>query len=82
MEGDEAVAEGPLVHGLVEDDVLREDDHGDVLKLAQPLHDLSHGLGLGLLDHGTDPNHDQTLRVLNHRTRKTKAMKTMNCHEN
>lgn len=67
MEGDEAVTEGPFVHGLVENDVLGEDDHSDVLKPAQPLQDLGHGLRLGLLHHGTDPHHDLSLRGLRRR---------------
>lgn len=58
VEGDEAVTQRPLVDGLVEDDVLWEDDHSDVLEPAQPLQDLGHGLGLGLLHHAADPHHD------------------------
>lgn len=61
VEGDEAVTQGPFVHGLVEDDLLGEDDHCDVLKLTQPFHDLGHGLGLGLLHHGADAHHDLPL---------------------
>lgn len=64
VEGDEAVTQRPLVHRLVEDDILREDDHGDVLKPAQPLQDLGHRLGLGLLHHAADPHHDLSLRWL------------------
>lgn len=64
MEGDEAVAEGPVLHGFVEDHILLEQHHGDVLKEAQPLQDLLHGLGLGLLGHGADPHHYLPLRGL------------------
>ena len=64
VEGDEAVTQGPFVHGLVENDVLREDDHSDVLKPAQTLQNLGHGLWLGLLHHGTDAHHDLSLRRL------------------
>lgn len=46
VEGDEAVTKRPLVHGLVEDYVLWEDDHSDVLEPAKPLQDLGHRLGL------------------------------------
>lgn len=65
VEGDEAVTERPFVHGLVEDDVLWEDDHSNVLKPTQPLQDLGHRLGFGLLHHATDPHHDLSLRGLN-----------------
>lgn len=61
MEGNEAVTERPFVHGLIEDDVLWEDDHSDVLKPAQPLQDLGHWLGLGLLHHAADPHDDLLL---------------------
>lgn len=61
VERDEAVAQRPFVHRLVEDDVLWEDDHGDVLKPAQPLQDLGHRLGLGLLHHAADPHQDLPL---------------------
>lgn len=64
VEGDEAVTEGPFVHRLIEDDVLRENDHGDVLEPAEPLQDLGHGLGLGLFHHAADPHHDLSLRGL------------------
>ncbi len=65
VEGDEAVTQRPFVHGLVEDDVLWEDDHSDVLKPAQPLQDLGHWLGLGLFHHAADPHNDLLLRGLN-----------------
>ena len=64
VEGDEAVTQRPLVHRLVEDNILWKDDHSDVLKPAQPLQDLGHWLGLGLLHHATDPHHDLLLRRL------------------
>lgn len=64
MKGDEAVTQRPFVHRLVEDDVLWEDDHSDVLKPAQPLQDLGHWLGLGLFHHAADPHHDLSLRGL------------------
>lgn len=44
VEGDEAVTQRPFVDGLVEDGVLWEDDHSDVLEPAQPLQDLGHWL--------------------------------------
>lgn len=65
VEGDDTVTQRPFVHGLVEDDVLWEDDHSDVLKPAQPLQDLGHWLRLGLLHHAADPHHDLSLRGLN-----------------
>lgn len=65
VEGDEAVTQRPFVYGLVEDDVLWEDDHSDVLKPAQPLQDLGHWLGLGFLHHAADAHHDLALRGLN-----------------
>lgn len=43
---DQAVTERPLFHWIIEYDVLRKDDHGDVLKFTQTLQDLSHGFGL------------------------------------
>lgn len=46
MEGDEAVTKRPLVHGLIEDDILWEDDDSDVFEPAKPLQDLGHWLGL------------------------------------
>ena len=61
MEGDEAVAVGPVLLGLVEDDLLLKGHHGDVLEEAQALQDLLHGLGFGLLGHGTDAHHDLPL---------------------
>lgn len=64
VKGDEAVTQRPLVHGLVEDDILWEDDHRDVLESAQPLQDLGHRLRLGLLHHAADPHHDLSLRGL------------------
>lgn len=65
VEGDETVTQRPFVHRLVEDGVLREDDHGDVLKPAQPLQDLGHWLGLGFLHHAADPHHYLSLWGLN-----------------
>lgn len=65
VEGDEAVTQRPFVHRLVEDGVLWEDDHGDVLEPAQPLQNLGHWLGLGLLHHAADPHHNLSLRGLN-----------------
>lgn len=44
VERDEAVTQRPFVHGLVEDDILWEDDHSDVLEPAQPLQNLGHWL--------------------------------------
>lgn len=64
VKGDEAVTQRPFVHGLVEDDILWEDDHRDVLESAQPLQDLGHRLRLGLLHHAADPHHDLLLRGL------------------
>lgn len=64
VEGDEAVTQRPFVHRLIKDDVLWENDHGDVLEPTEPLQDLSHGLGLGLLHHATDPHHNLLLRRL------------------
>lgn len=64
MKGDEAVTEGPFLHRLIEYDVLGEDDHSDVFKLAQTLQYLRHGLRLGFLHHTADPHHDLTLRRL------------------
>ena len=61
VEGDEAVTQGPFLHRLVEDGILREDDHSEVLKLAQPLQDLGHRLRLGLLHHAADPHHNLSL---------------------
>lgn len=60
VKGDEAVTKRPFLHWLAEYDVLGEDDHSDVLKLAQTLQYLRHGLRLGLLHHTADPNHDLT----------------------
>lgn len=70
VEGDEAVTQRPFVHRFVEDDVLREYDHGDVLEPAEPLQDLGHGLGLGLLHHAADPHHDLLLRGLRGRAKR------------
>lgn len=74
VERDKAVTERPFVHRLIEDDVLWEDDHSDILKPAQPLQDLGHWLGLGLLHHATDPHHDLSLRGLNKAERKSRAI--------
>lgn len=65
VEGDEAVTQRPFVHGLVEDGILWEDDHSDVLKPAQPLQDLGHWLWFGLLHHAAYPHHDLSLWGLN-----------------
>lgn len=69
VEGDEAVTQRPFVHRLIEDDILWEDDHGDVLKLAQPLQNLSHWLGLGLFHHATDSHHNLLLWGLNNKNK-------------
>lgn len=61
MEGDKAVAQRPLLHRLLQDHLLREDNHLDVVEATQALQDLGHGLGLGLLSHGADPHHDLSL---------------------
>lgn len=61
MEGDEAVAERPPVHRFLQDHLLLENYHIDVVELTQPLQDLGHGLGLGLLHHCTDADHDLAL---------------------
>lgn len=58
MEGDEAVAVRPLLHGFFQDHLLRKNDHVDVLKLTESLQDLSHGFGLGLFHHGTYAHDD------------------------
>lgn len=44
VEGDEAVTERPVLHRLLKDHLLWKDDHVDVIKLAEALQDLSHGL--------------------------------------
>ena len=44
VEGDEAVAERPVLHRLLQDHLLWKDDHVDVVKLTKPLQDLSHRL--------------------------------------
>jgi len=64
VEGDEAVAERPLLHGLLQDHLLGKDHHVDVVELAESLQDLGHGFGLGLLHHGTYADHDLSLRRL------------------
>lgn len=58
VEGDEAVTQRPVLHRLLQDYLLRKDDHVDVVELTQALQNLSHGLGFGLLRHGTYANHD------------------------
>lgn len=68
MEGDETVTQRPFVHRLVKDDVLRENDHGDVLEPTEPLQDLGHGLGFGFLHHAADPHHDLLLWGLDEKT--------------
>lgn len=45
VEGDEAVAQRPLLHRFFQDHLLGKDDHIDVVKLTKALQDLSHGLG-------------------------------------
>lgn len=65
VERDEAVTQRPFVHGLVEDDILWEDDHSDVLEPAQPLQNLGHWLWLGFLHHAADPHHNLSLWGLN-----------------
>src|SRR4029434_6612502 len=64
---DEAVTERPLLHRLTEYDLLGEDHHGDVLELTEPLHDLRHGLGPGLLHHRAKPHAAQPLGGRAHR---------------
>lgn len=64
VEGDEAVTQRPVLHRLLQDHLLWKDDHVDVIKLAEALQDLSHGLGVGLLRHRTNSNHDLTLLQL------------------
>lgn len=61
MEGDKTVAQRPLLHRFLQDHLLREDDHLDVVEATQTLQDLGHRLGLGLLGHGADPHHDLSL---------------------
>lgn len=61
VEGDEAVAQRPLLHRLFQDHLLREDDHVDVVEPAEALQDLGHGLGFGLLGHGADAHHNLSL---------------------
>lgn len=61
MEGDKTVAQRPLLHRFLQDHLLREDHHLDVVEAAQALQDLGHRLGLGLLGHGADPHHDLSL---------------------
>lgn len=73
MEGDETVTEGPFLHRLLQDHLLRKDDHVDVVKLAKTLQDLSHGLGFRLLHHGTYANHNLPLWWLVERTGRTGA---------
>lgn len=79
VEGDEAVTQRPFVHRLVEDGVLWEDNHSDVLKPAQPLQDLGHWLGLGLLHHAADPHHDLLLRGLNKEEEEKESNILMTC---
>lgn len=64
VEGDEAVAQRPLLHRLFQDHLLGEDDHIDVVEPAEALQDLGHGLGFGLLGHGADAHHNLSLRRL------------------
>lgn len=64
VEGDEAVAQRPLLHRLFQDHLLREDDHVDVVEPAEALQDLGHGLGFGLLGHGADAHHNLSFRRL------------------
>ncbi len=73
MEGDEAVAEGPFLYRFLQDHLLGKDDHVDVVKLTKALQDLSHGLGFGLLHHGTYADHNLSLRWLVERTGETMA---------
>lgn len=61
VKGDETVTHRPILYWFTEYDVLREDDHSDVLKLTKALHDLGHRLGVGLLHHGADAHHNLTL---------------------
>lgn len=61
VERDEAVAQRPVLHRLLQDHLLGKDDHIDVVKLTKSVQDLSHGLGCGLLHHGTYANHDLSL---------------------
>lgn len=64
VEAYETVAERPFFHSLVENDVLGEDGDSDVLKPAQPLQDLGHGLGVGFLHHAADSHYDLPLHGL------------------
>lgn len=61
VERDEAVAEGPFLHRFLQDHLLRKDDHVNVVKFTKAIQDLSHGLGCGLLHHGTYANHNLSL---------------------
>lgn len=71
VEGDEAVAQRPLLHRLFQDHLLREDDHVDVVEPAEALQDLGHGLGFGLLGHGADAHHNLSLwRLVREETRR------------
>lgn len=65
VERDETVTQGPFLHRFLQDHLLRKDDHVNVVKLTKALQDLSHGLGRGLLHHGTYANHNLSLRWLN-----------------
>ena len=57
VEGDEAVTVGPVFDRFVEDDILLQSYHGDVLKETQALQDLLHRFGFGLLRHCTNADH-------------------------
>lgn len=61
VEGDEAVAERPILYRLLQNHLFWKDVHVDVIKLAQALQDLSHGLGFWLFCHGTYTNQNLSL---------------------
>lgn len=61
VEGDEAITKGPFLHRLLQDDLLRKDDHINVVKLTKALQDLSHGLGFGFLCHRAYADHNLSL---------------------
>ena len=71
VEGDEAVTKRPIVHRLVEDNLLLKSDHCDVREQTQALQDLLHGFRLGLLGHSTNANHNLSLWGLEQRTTHT-----------
>lgn len=54
VERDEAIADRPVLHRILEDDVLVEHDHANVFELLQARENLLHWLRLRLLGHRTD----------------------------